>query len=91
MKRFDLDNFNILPHHILIAKTSQPDYEMSRRILLEISYDRYVVVEGYHCSCYGFDDSTWEATEYTRNEIIKLANAEYNKDDWFWNEVLLQV
>lgn len=91
MKVFNLDNFQIEPHHIEVAVTSEPDYEMDRRILLNLNYDRYVLIEGYHCSCYGFDDTEWSAMEYTRDELVKLANAKYNITDRFWIDVRTQL
>lgn len=89
MKKIDWKTIDIKPHHILVAVTSEPDYEMSRQILLQIDYDTYVLVEGGHCSCYDFDDTEWEAIEYTRDEIKKLANAIYNKGNEFWEQVKL--
>ncbi len=38
----------------------------------ETNYGEYVLVEGSHCSCYDFDDTKWEATVYTREELKKL-------------------
>lgn len=91
MKKFDLDNFTILPHHILVAETSQPDYEMGRKILLELNYNQYVLVEGWHCSCYDFDDSEWDAIEYNEEELRKLASTDYNKYSDFWKQVREQI
>ena len=66
----------IKPHNIVYAATTKPDYEMERLILLvdmpETNYGEYVLVEGSHCSCYDFDDTKWEATVYTREELKKL-------------------
>lgn len=66
----------IKPHNIVYAATTKPDYEMNRLILLEdmpeTVYGEYVLVEGYHCSCYDFDDTKWEATVYTKEELGKL-------------------
>ncbi|NRD80330.1 hypothetical protein HPT25_23695 [Bacillus sp. BRMEA1] len=79
--------FEIKPHHIVVACTSKPDYEMNRQILLENDHGTFVVLEGYHCSCYDFDDTEWEAIEYTNEELKILSNAEYNKNDKFWEQV----
>lgn len=84
MKKIDYRTLDIKPHNILVAYTTDPDYEMSRYILLEIDYDKYVILEGYHCSCYGFDDTEWESIEYTNDELRKLANAVYNQNNPFW-------
>ena len=91
MKVFNLDNFQIEPHHILVAVTSEPDYEMERRILLELNYDRFVLIEGSHCSCYDFDETKWSAIEYTRDELVKLANTKYNRMSRFWIDVRTQL
>ena len=85
----------IKPHQILVATTSEPDYEMSRYILLEdvqgLDWGEYLLLEGYHCSCYDFDDTDWSGIVYTSDELRKLASADYNKDDVFWQEVLKQI
>ena len=76
MEKYDLKLSNIKFHNIVLAITSKPDYEMWRYLLIEdledLRYDEYVVVEGYHCSCYGFDDTKWEAIKYTKNELLTL-------------------
>ena len=63
-------------HNILFCTTSSVDYEMERLMLLEkmdnLQYDQYVLVEGYHCSCYDFDDCIWEAIELNEKELITL-------------------
>lgn len=91
MKKVNWREINIQPHHIVTADTTPPDYEMSRRILLELSYDEYVILEGHHCSCYDFDDTEWEAIEYTRDELKKLSNASYNIDDNFWKDISIHI
>lgn len=63
---------------------------MERQMLLENIDDldnEYLYLESYHCSCYDFDDSAWEGTIYNASELIKLANAEYNKNSIFWQMV----
>ena len=87
MKKIDWKTLKIMPHNIVVAWTSEPDYEMSRIILLENGYDEYVVLEGGHCSCYDFDETEWDATVYETGELIKLANADYNQNDKFWQLV----
>lgn len=81
----------IKPHQILFTWTSYPDWEMERKILLEqvdgLDYDEYLLLEGFHCSCYGFDDTKWEGIIYTKDELRKLANADYNGKDLFWEMV----
>ena len=57
---------------VVFAATSEPGYEMSRVLLLEPNYEVFIVLYGSHCSCYDFDETEWDATEYTRNELKKL-------------------
>lgn len=72
----DFDPNKIEAYNILFATTSEQDYEMSRLLLLEYmpntDYGNYVLVEGGHCSCYGFEETAWEATEYTHDELFKI-------------------
>jgi len=69
---------------------------MNRLLLLEkmpdTSYDEFVLVEGYHCSCYDFDETSWEATVYTREELTNLLKADFSDYEYtrqklqqFWN------
>lgn len=93
MKKVNWKELNIKPCNILFSFTSEPDCEMDRQILLEFDYEEddynenYVVLEGWHCSCYDFDEVEWEAIEYTKEELIRLSNADYNKHDAFWKIV----
>lgn len=87
----DWKTLKINPHNIVVASTSAPDYEMSRKILLSYDYKSYILLEGWHCSCYDFNETEWEAIEYTNDEITKLANAPYNEDSMFWKQVKEQV
>lgn len=93
----EFKKIGLKPHQILITTTSYPDYEMTRKILLNYSVDdslewgEYLLLEGYHCSCYDFDETDWVGTVYTRAELIKLSNAEYNIDSIFWKQVKEQV
>lgn len=99
MINLDVKDLDIQLHNILVTVTSYPDYEMSRSILLDYNYYStrpekgvdYVVIEGRHCSCYGFDETEWEATGYTEEEIGKLVDAPYNKGDKFWDMVREQL
>ena len=99
MKNLDVKDLSIQLHNILVTVTSYPDYEMDRKILLDYQWysnspDKevdYVVIEGSHCSCYDFDETQWEATGYTEEELKKLANAPYNKTNKFWELVREQI
>lgn len=86
-----LNNMTIKPHNIVAAKTSPIDYEMDRQILLQdvagLDYsqgEEFLLLDGSHCSCYDFDETTWDATAYTAEELSKLALANYNQKDEFW-------
>jgi hypothetical protein len=87
MKKIEWKELIIKPHQIVTAYTSEPDYEMSRIILLKQDYNTFVIVEGYHCSCYDFDETEWDAIQYTEEELKKIAWADYNQDSKFWEEV----
>lgn len=69
MEKYNLKNkTDIKMHNVLFATTSSRDYEMERLLLLEdmpdTEYNEFVLVEGYHCSCYDFDETNWECTNY---------------------------
>lgn len=77
MTNYNLKNkSDIKMHNVLFATTSEKDYEMKRLLLLEdmpdTNGDEFVLVEGYHCSCYDFDETNWNCTKLTRNELNKL-------------------
>ncbi|MBP1905679.1 hypothetical protein J2Z32_002327 [Paenibacillus turicensis] len=91
MKKIDWKSLDIKPHNIVVAHTSEPDYEMQREMLLQYGYDTFIVLEGWHCSCYDFDETEWEAIEYTRDELKKLASAHFYKDTAFWKEVTKHI
>jgi hypothetical protein len=91
LKKVDYKTLDVKLHDILCAYTTDPDYDMYRFILLEKGYDSYIVVEGGHCNCYDFDETEWEAIEYTRDELKSLANAEYNSESPFWEMVRKQL
>ncbi|MCM4101069.1 hypothetical protein ND433_12485 [Clostridioides difficile] len=87
-----LNDLKLKPHNVLLSYTTPEDYDMGRSMLLEgvstLSYNEYLLLEGGHCSCYGFDETEWSAIVYTKEELIKLANADYNRKSKFWNMVL---
>ena len=80
MKNYDLKDKKIELHNVLFATTSPNDYEMNRLILLEdmpdVNWNEYVLLEGYHCSCYGFDETQWDATVFSEAEMDKLMERE---------------
>ncbi len=77
MRKYEIGNKDdIKLHNVVFACTSKRYYDMDRLLLLEgmpdTKWTEYVLVEGYHCSCYDFDDCTWDATVYTEEELHKL-------------------
>ena len=76
-------------HSIAVAVTTEADYEMQRWILAENQpeYDQHTLVHGGHCSCFGFDDTEWEATIYEDDEFKALMQAWWRRDEYFnYNE-----
>lgn len=76
-----MKNYNIKKDEITIANvvyciTSPEDYSMSRLLILEnmpnMDYGEYMLVEGGHCSCYGFDETDYDATIYSKTELLKV-------------------
>lgn len=90
MEAYNLKKEEIKFHNIVIAITSKPDYEMNRWLLLEdlngLKYNEYVIVEGYHCSCYDFDDVNWDAIKYTEEELLKIVEDRISKNDYYNEE-----
>lgn len=82
MKNYNIKGKIIEPYNVVFATTSEPDYEMSRLMLLEnmpdISYRDYVLAEGSHCSCYGFNEIEWDCTQLTAEELKIILKV----DDW---------
>lgn len=77
MEKYSLKNkTDIKMHNILFATTTERDYEMERLILLEdmpdTNYDEFVLAEGYHCSCYDFDETEWDCIKLTKAELEKM-------------------
>jgi len=76
MKQQDHFDISTIPlWKVAIVVTSEPGYEMERVILVEDHPDwyDYILITGYHCSCYAFDETRWEATFGTAEEIRKIA------------------
>lgn len=85
MRNLKLTN-SLEPWRIIVAVTTDEPYYEKRLMLIhagEHSWDNvYAVVEGEHCSCYSFNDVEFYATEYTQEELMKLA------DDKLFNQTL---
>lgn len=60
---------------IVTVVTDERAYEMSRIVYVENwpAYDDHTIVEGSHCSCYGFDDTEWTGMSYTTAEMKGVA------------------
>lgn len=95
MEILKLKKDDIKLHNVVIAITTKPDYEMTRWMLLEPlcndelnkkTNDRYIICEGYHCSCYNFDDTKWEYCSYTKEELNKLVEAKLKKQNYWYHE-----
>lgn len=84
MEKYNLKNkTDIKMHNVLFATTSEKDYEMKRLLLLEdmpdTEYNEFVLAEGSHCSCYDFDETNWDCTKLTKDELNKLLE---KIEDW---------
>lgn len=84
MRNYDLKDVKIELHNVVFSTTTPEDYEMDRLLLLEnmpqTNWDEYVLAEGGHCSCYGFNETQWDATVFTEEELNKLMEAEQYDD-----------
>ena len=78
MEEYNLKNkTDIKMHNVVFATTSSAvGWKMKRLLLLEdmpdTKIDEFVLVEGEHCSCYDFDDTDWDCTKLTKDELNKL-------------------
>lgn len=72
LDKFDISTVPIWK--VIITVTSEPDYSMDRIYIVEDYPEMfdYTVIDGGHCSCFGFDETTWGAVAYTREEFGKL-------------------
>lgn len=59
---------------VVFAATSNQDYEMNRVLYVEghPKYGDRLLVQGYHCSCFEFDETKWDATWYTEKELKQV-------------------
>lgn len=97
MKTMDIKDLKISEKNILVCYTSGPDYQMSREILIDNTLygykkdEEFAYVEGYHCSCYDFNDCKFDVTIYSKEEIKKIAKAPYNRGSKFWELARLHI
>lgn len=77
----------IEPWRIICAAQSEPDYSEERYILIHAGEntwdDAYAVIEGGHCSCYGWNDVEWDSIEYTKEELLKLAESKIGDSGYY--------
>lgn len=67
---------------IICASQSEPNYSEDRQILLYGGHheyeDEYILLDGGHCSCYGWDEVEWSAVKYNRSELDALSKSKAN-------------
>ena len=101
MKKIEVPKL-IEPWRIICAAQSEPDYSEERYILIyageNVWDDEYAVIEGGHCSCYGWNDVTWDGVGYGRDELLKLAKSKIGDSGWycrceqrFWKMVVMAL
>jgi len=61
-------------HKLLFVATNEEDYDGTKEILLGYYDRKFILIGGWHCSCYGFEDTEWEAMQYTWDELRLLAS-----------------
>lgn len=87
---------------VVCASESTPFYDGSKLILIDAgerypSGESFILLDGYHCSCYGWEETAFDCTSYSREELRELANATLKRDyldDYerlFWASVKLAV
>ena len=87
---------------VICASESTPFYDGSKLILIDAnerysSGESFILLDGYHCSCYGFEDTAFDCTAYSKAELRELVKAKLNDsclDDYerlFWASVKLVV
>ena len=88
---------------IICAAQSEPDYSEDRQILIyggehPDSEGLFILLDGGHCSCYDWEDVVWDATEYSRDELMSLAKSKIDgrgcftkSERVFWKMVMVAV
>lgn len=78
MDTYKIKNKNdIKVFNVVFATSNLPcSFEEERLLLLENMPDtlpfEYVLAEGYHCSCYDFNDIEWDCLSLTIDELERL-------------------
>lgn len=60
----------------VFAEYQVPGYEGYSTVITSDDGEKFRVVEGSHCSCYGLEGQ-WEPTEHTKPEVEKMMEASY--------------
>lgn len=60
----------------VFAEYQTPAYEGYSTVITSDDGEKFKIVEGSHCSCYGLEGQ-WEPTEHTKPEIEKMMEANY--------------
>lgn len=78
IENFSIDSAPLWAVHA--ALTHSQDYYERRLLLLENwpEYGGLTVIEGSHCSCYGFDDTEWDAMTYEPQELLQVIRGWHN-------------
>lgn len=86
---------------IICASQSEPDYSEDRQILLYGGdgewQDEYILLDGGHCSCYGWEEVEWDAVKYSRSELDALSRSKasagcyYESEREFWRLVRIAL
>lgn len=87
---------------IICAAQSEPDYSESRQILIyggeNSCEDKYILLDGGHCSCFDWPETEWDAIEYNKDELLTLAESKkdgdgcyYDSEKAFWQCVLMAL
>lgn len=80
----DIKNFKIedVPSYKVkfAATIEDDDYEEERIYVIEDcpNHSSFTIAVGEHCSCFGFDDTEWDATVYDKEEFIKVISGWLN-------------
>lgn len=98
MKEISMKDIEVRLDNVILTSTQGNFYDQNRYFLLDGEFkecngrhqDHYIVVDGYHCSCYNFDETEWTAIEYSEEELETLSQADYNYEgngSLFWRQV----
>ena len=76
MEAYRLRKDQVRVESVVICVTTGYEYFKYRYVLLEdlndLKWNEYVIATANHCSCYGFNDTEWNAIKYTDEELRDL-------------------